>query len=188
MEMESDAELILLEAEEKMEKTEANLHEELQQVRTGRAHPGLLDGIRVDYYGAPTPLNKLANVSAPEPRLLVVSPFDPTTCRLIEDAIMNSNLGLNPNNADGKLIRVPIPELSEERRKEMVKHTRKYGEDAKVAVRNIRRDANDRLKKMDGVSEDEIKQWLDEVQTITDKSVKRIDAQIEEKEQDLMRV
>ena len=186
--MEEEAEVILLEAEERMERTVANLQGELQQVRTGRAHPGLLEGIKVEYYGAMTPLNQLANVSAPEPRMLMVAPFDPSTCKMIEDAIMMSNLGLNPNNADGKLIRVPIPELSEERRKEMVKHTRRLGEEAKVAVRNIRRDTNDRLKKLDGLSEDLVKDWLENTQKLTDTQVVKVDSLITEKEQDLMKV
>ncbi len=186
--MEQDPEIIVLEAEERMGKTTEVLKDELFIVRTGRAHPGILDVLKVNYYGAPTPLNKLANVSAPEPRLLVVSPFDPAVIEDIEIAIRDSDLGLNPNSTDGKIIRVPIPELSTERRRELIKHVKKLGEDAKIAIRNVRREANDRIKKLDGIGEDDIKRFLADIQETTDKYIAGLDRLIDAKEKDLLTV
>ena len=186
--MNEEAELILLEAEEKMDKTTSVLKEELMQVRTGRAHPGLLEHVRVDYYGEPTALNKLANVSAPEARMLVVQPFDPSTSTMIMDAIRVSDLGFNPQSADGRLIRVPIPDLSQERRRDLTKLVKKLGEEAKIAVRNVRRESNDALKAIDGISEDDVKRLLESVQKLTDTHVATIDTHVVAKEKDLMTV
>jgi ribosome recycling factor len=186
--MSEELELIIMEAEERMEKTCDVLKEELSHVRTGRAHPGILEGVKVMYYGAPTPMNKLANVSAPEPRMLLVQPFDVSAVQDIENAIRESDLGLNPNTSDGKLIRVPIPELSEERRRELNKHVRKLGEDSKIAVRNVRREANDKIKKEDGVSEDDVKRYLDAMQKSTDSHIAQIDEIVSAKEKDLLTV
>lgn len=180
-----DPEIILLEASERMDKTVDVLRDEMQLVRTGRANPGLLEGLRVNYYGTMTPLAKLANVSAPEGRLLTVQPFDPSSVEAIEAAIRESELGLNPSSTDGHLIRVPIPELSEERRKDLIRHVRKLTEDARIAVRNIRREANDHMKKVEHVGEDETKRHLDEVQKTTDDHIKILDGIIEKKEKDL---
>src|SRR5690554_5984689 len=134
------------EAEDKMQKSISSLKHEFASVRAGRANPSLLDRIHVDYYGTPTPLNQLSNISAPEPRLLVIQPWDSKSIGDIERAILKSDLGLNPSN-DGKLIRLAIPQLTEERRKDLSKLVKKYGEEAKIAIRNIRRDSNDELKK-----------------------------------------
>ncbi len=178
------------EAAERMKKAEEAFGRELAGIRTGKANPALLDPIKVDYYGAPTPLRQLANIAAPEPRLLVIQPFDKRAIPEIEKAILKSPLGLNPAS-DGNLIRIPIPSLTEERRRELTKLVRKMGENAKVAVRNIRRDANDRLKKMekDGtVTEDEGKKQLDKVQDLTNKRIDEIDKMIERKEKEVMEV
>jgi len=176
--------------QEKMEKTVAVLKEDLHSVRAGRANPQLLDRITVEYYGAPTPLKQLAGVSAPEPRLLVVSPFDPTLIPDIEKAIMMSDIGITPSN-DGKIVRLAIPMLTEERRKELTKVVKKYGEEAKVALRHERREANDKLKKMNKsneLTEDDLKRAEDEVQKTTDKYSKVIDDVITHKEQEILEV
>ncbi len=175
---------------EKMEKTVAVLKEDLHSVRAGRANPQLLDRITVEYYGAPTPLKQLAGVSAPEPRLLVVSPFDPTLIPEIEKAIMMSDIGITPSN-DGKIVRLAIPMLTEERRKDLTKVVKKYGEEAKVALRHERREANDKLKKMNKnneLTEDDLKRAEDEVQKTTDKFSKIIDDVITHKEQEILEV
>ena len=176
--------------QEKMEKTVAVLKEDLHSVRAGRANPQLLDRITVEYYGAPTPLKQLAGVSAPEPRLLVVSPFDPTLIPDIEKAIMMSDIGITPSN-DGKIVRLAIPMLTEERRKELTKVVKKYGEEAKVALRHERREANDKLKKMNKsneLTEDDLKRAEEEVQKTTDKYSKVIDDVITHKEQEILEV
>jgi len=152
--------------EQKMSKTISVLKEELNTVRAGRANPALLDKVTVDYYGSPTPLKNLANISAPEPRTLLISPFDPKSISDIEKAINAANLGMNPSN-DGTIIRMGVPQLTEERRKELSKSVKKYGEDAKIAVRNERRDANDELKKQEKageITEDDLKKQLDQIQ------------------------
>ncbi len=159
-------------------------------VRAGKASPAILDPIRVDYYGSPTPLNQVANVSCPEPRMIVIQPWEKNMLAPIEKAIMTSDLGLNPGN-DGSMIRVPLPELSEERRKELVKHVHKLAEDGKVAVRNVRRDANDHLKKAlkaSEISEDDERRALKEVQDLTDKHIENIDKLMADKEKDIMAV
>ncbi len=176
--------------QEKMDKTMSVLRSDLMSVRAGRANPALLDRITVEYYGSPTPLKQLANISVPEPRLLQIQPYDMTAIPEIEKAIMVSDLGLNPSN-DGKLIRLNLPMLTEERRKELVKTVKKLGEDAKVALRNERRDANDKLKKMhksNELTEDDLRKAEDEVQKMTDDHVKDVDRIIKEKEDEIMEV
>jgi ribosome recycling factor len=176
--------------QEKMGKTLSVLKAELNSVRAGRANAALLDQIHVDYYGTPTPIKNLANISAPDPRSLLITPFDPKSVAEIEKAIMVSNLGINPGN-DGKSVRLAIPQLTEERRKDLTKLIKKMGEEAKVAVRNCRRDANDDLKKAENKSElteDDLKSDLDEVQKLTDKCMKDIDDMVASKEIELMEV
>lgn len=181
---------IIKDAEQRMEKAVTALKKELASLRAGRATPSLLDKVMVDYYGAQTPVNQLANISAPEPRLLVIQPWDKSSLGEIEKAIQKSELGLTPTN-DGNVIRIAIPALTEERRAELVKVVRKHGEEAKVAIRNIRRDANEELKKLekDGqVSEDELRRYQDDTQKSTDKYVKLVDQTVEEKEKEIMEV
>ncbi len=176
--------------DERIESTKSHLKENLNTVRAGRANPALLDKVMVNYYGSPTPLKALANVSVPDPRTLMISPFDPKSVSDIERAINEANIGINPAN-DGKVIRLAIPQLTEERRKELTKVVKNYGEDAKVAVRNLRRDENDALKKMqkDGeLTEDDLKEELDDVQKKVEKAIKDIDAIIADKDKELMEV
>ncbi|KUO76135.1 MAG: ribosome recycling factor [Clostridia bacterium BRH_c25] len=176
--------------QEKMEKTLSVLKHELSTLKAGRANPSLLDRISVEYYGAVTPLNQLANIAAPEPRVLTISPWDVKSIPVIEKAILKSDLGINPSN-DGKMIRLVVPQLTEERRKELVKVIKKLGEDAKVATRNIRRDANDHLKKLkkDGeITEDGLKKSEEDTQKITDKFIKETDKAVELKEKEIMEV
>ena len=173
----------------KMTKTLNNLDTELATVRAGRANPHVLDKLTVDYYGSPTPIQQVANVSVPEARMIQIQPWESSLIKEIQKAILASDLGLNPNN-DGKVIRLMLPELTEERRKELVKDVKKKGEAAKVAVRNVRRDANDSFKKLakQDVSEDEIKELEDKIQKSTDKYVKEIDKAVEEKSKEIMTV
>lgn len=176
--------------QEKMGKTLRVLKGELNTVRAGRANAALLDQIQVDYYGTPTPLKNLANISVPDPRTLLITPFDPKSVSGIEKAILTSNLGINPSN-DGKSVRLAIPQLTEERRKDLIKIIKKMGEEAKVAVRNCRRDANDDLKKMEKkgeLTEDDLKADLDETQKLTDKCMKDIDEIVVGKEKELMEI
>lgn len=176
--------------EEKMTKTMANLDGELGSIRAGRANPNVLNRIMVDYYGTPTPIQQVANVSVPEARMIQIQPWDKSMIKAITKAIQTSDLGINPNN-DGSVIRLVFPELTEERRKELVKDVKKKGENAKVAVRNIRRDANDSFKKLaktSDVSEDEIKELEDKVQKMTDKYIKEIDKAVEEKSKEILTV
>jgi ribosome recycling factor len=176
--------------EEKMAKTLSVLKQDLNTVRAGRANAALLDQISVDYYGVPSPLKNIANIAVPDPRTLMISPFDPSSMKLIEKAILASDLGINPSN-DGKNIRLVIPVVTEERRKELTKHIKKMGEESKVAVRNCRREANDSLKKQekDGeLTEDDLKDELDEIQKLTDKAMKDVDALIAAKEKELMEI
>ena len=177
-------------AEEKMQKTISVLHSDLSTMKAGRANPTMLDRIQVDYYGSPCPLNQVANVSAPEPRMLVITPWEKSLLKEIEKAILKSDLGINTSN-DGAIIRLLVPELTEETRKNIVKNVKKAGEDAKVAIRSIRRDANEKIKalKKDGhISEDEVKKAEDNVQKVTDKFVKEIDTIIAAKEKEVMSV
>lgn len=176
--------------ETKMGKTLNALESELTTIRAGRANPHILDKLTVDYYGAPTPIQQVANISVPEARMIQIQPWESSMIKAIEKAILCSDLGLNPNN-DGKMIRLVFPELTEERRKDLVKDVKKKGEAAKVAVRNIRRDANDaykKLKKEEDVSEDEIKELEDKVQKLTDKYIKDVDAAVEAKGKEIMTV
>ncbi|MDR1292014.1 MAG: ribosome recycling factor [Clostridiales Family XIII bacterium] len=175
---------------DKMEKTVSILKENLNTVRAGRANPALLDKVVVEYYGAPTPLKQIANISSPDPRSLMVVPFDPKSLHDVEKAIGAANIGINPSN-DGKSLRLQIPQLTEERRKELTKLVHRFGEDAKVAVRNERRDANEKLKKQekDGeLTEDDLKDEEKEVQKKTDGCVKDIDAIIADKEKEILEV
>lgn len=174
----------------KMQKSFDNLLDEFGSIRAGRANPHVLDKLRVDYYGTPTGLQQVANISVPEPRMILIQPWEASMVREIEKAILTSDLGINPTN-DGKVIRLSFPELTEERRKELAKDVKKKGEAAKVAVRNIRRDANDSLKKAgksNDVSEDETKQLEEEVQKLTDKYVAKIDKAVEEKSKEILTV
>ncbi len=181
---------VYMEAEEKMEKTVNYYKEELKTVRTGRASSSLFERVTIDYYGAPTPLPQVATINVPEPRLITIQPFDPSIIKDIEKAIMSSGMGFNPSN-DGRLIRVPIPQLTEERRKELVKHIKKMSEEAKLAVRNERRDANDKIKKLEKnkeISEDEAKKAVSDIQDLTNEYVKKIDELTERKEKDVMEI
>lgn len=176
--------------EEKMEKSYLNLLDEYGSIRAGRANPHVLDQIKVDYYGAPTPLQSVANISVPEARMIVIQPWENSMVKVIEKAILVSDLGINPTN-DGKCIRLLFPELTEERRKDLSKDVKKKGENAKVAVRNIRRDANDKFKKLgktEDVSEDEIKDLEAQVQKLTDKYIAKVDDAIAEKTKEIMTV
>lgn len=175
--------------EEKMQKTMKSLDADLAAIRAGRANPHVLDRLVVDYYGSPTPIQQVANVSVPEARMIVIQPWEKKMIREIEKAIQTSDIGINPNN-DGTSIRLVFPELTEERRKELAKDVKKKGEAAKVAVRNIRRDGNDALKKLKGtdVSEDEIKDLEEELQKVTDKYIKEVDKSVEVKTKEVMTV
>ncbi|MDD7215733.1 MAG: ribosome recycling factor [Firmicutes bacterium] len=176
--------------EERSKKTISVLKEELNTVRAGRANAALLDKVMVDYYGTPTPLKNLSNISVPDPRTLLISPFDPKSIHEIEKAINIANIGINPSN-DGKCVRLVIPQVTEERRKELTKTVKKMGEDCKVAIRNLRRDANDDLKKLEKnheITEDDLKKALDDVQKATDKTIKEIDQVVAEKEKEIMEV
>ena len=173
---------------DKMAKTLSVLKEDLNTVRAGRANAALLDQISLDYYGTQTPLKNLANIQVPDPRTLMIMPFDPSTLKSIEKAILVSNLGINPTN-DGKNIRLVIPPLTEERRKDLTKLIKKMGEESKVAVRNLRRDANESVKKAEKageLTEDDVKKDLDEIQKMTDKCMKDIDAIIASKDKEIM--
>ncbi len=176
--------------EDKMTKSLNNLKEEYAGIRAGRANPHILDKLRVDYYGTPTPIQQVANVSVPEARMIQIQPWEPAMVKEIEKAINTSDIGINPTN-DGKMIRLVFPELTEDRRKELVKDVKKKGEQCKVAVRNIRRDANEAFKKLikaNEISEDEEKDLLDEVQKLTDKFIGEVDKTIDEKSQEILTV
>ncbi|NLC51207.1 MAG: ribosome recycling factor [Firmicutes bacterium] len=178
------------EMETKMKKTIEALKREFATLRAGRATPSLLDKVDVDYYGTKTPLKQLANISAPEPRLLVVQPWDKGAIADIEKAILKSDLGLTPNN-DGNIIRISIPQLTEERRKELVKFVRKKTEEGRVAIRNQRRDANEQLKALEKggkISEDDLRRAQEEVQKITDQNIKVLEEVLAEKEMEIMEV
>lgn len=175
--------------EEKMKKTIASLESELMTIRAGRANPNILNRITVDYYGTPTPLQQVGNISVPEARMIVIQPWERSMIKAIEKAIHMSDIGINPTN-DGQVIRLVFPELTEDRRKELVKDVKKKGEKAKVAVRNIRRDGNDALKKLKGtdISEDEIKDMETQLQKTTDKYIKEVDKTVETKSKEVMTV
>ena len=181
---------MLTQYEEKMQKSVENLEAEYATIRAGRANPNILNKIKVEYYGVPTPMQQLANITVPEARTLVIAPWEPSLVKEIEKAIMNSDLGITPNN-DGRNIILNFPELTEVRRKELVKDIKKKGEGAKVAIRNIRRDANDAIKKMEkngDISEDELKDNEDKIQKLTDKYVGQIDKAVESKSKEIMTV
>ena len=176
--------------EEKMTKTLASLEKEYQGIRAGRANPHILDKIKVDYYGTPTPLQQIGNINVPEARMLCIQPWESSMIKPIEKAILNSDIGINPSN-DGKVIRLIFPELTEERRKDLVKDVKKKGEAAKVAIRNIRRDANDFLKKQNKaseISEDELKSNEEKVQKMTDKFIKEVDKAIDAKSNEILTI
>ncbi len=176
--------------EEKIEKSINVLKEEMGTVRAGRANAALVDKVMVEYYGTPTPLKSLANISVPEPRTLMISPFDPKSIPEIEKAINIANIGINPIN-DGKVVRLQMPQVTEERRKELTKVVKKLGEETKVAVRNLRRDANEKVKKLekDGdFTEDDTKDTLDDIQKAVDKAIKDIDGIVADKEKEIMEV
>lgn len=177
-------------ASKRMDATVVDARTKLSTVRTGRASLSILDGVSIDYYGTPTPLNQVAKLSIPEPTLILAQPFDPSVLPLIEKAIISSDLGLNPSN-DGKIIRIPIPPLTEERRKQLAKRVGAMTEDAKTAIRQIRRDANEEIKKMEKaseISEDDSRRAQEQVQKETDKHTALIDEQGKNKEQELMEV
>jgi ribosome recycling factor len=181
---------ILKKAGERMAKTVEHLAIEFNKVRTGKASTGLLEGIKVDYYGTPTPLAQVASINTPDSHTIAVQPWDKSMIPVIEKTILNANLGLNPAS-DGNLVRVPIPPLNEERRKELVKMIKKISEDARIAIRNVRRDEIEHLKKSekdDHISEDDRKHAEKEIQTLTDKHIKEIDALLTKKEKEIMEV
>jgi len=173
-----------------MDKAMEVLRDELRTLRTGRASLGILDAVRVDYYGNPTPLNQVANLSVPDPTLIVIQPWDPTVISAIEHSIQKANLGLNPMN-DGKVIKLPVPSPTQERRKELVKIAHDYAERARTAVRNVRRDGNDALKKLEKdkkISEDDMHRGLEEVQKLTDDHIKHIGEILAAKEKEILEV
>lgn len=176
--------------DEKMQKTMNNLSDEFGSIRAGRANPHVLDKLRVDYYGTPTPIQQVANVNVPEPRMIQIQPWEASMVKEIEKVIMTSDLGINPTN-DGKVIRLIFPELTEERRKELAKDVKKKGENAKVAIRNIRRDANDSFKKLakaEDISEDEISGLEEQTQKMTDKYIAEVDKAVEAKTKEILTV
>lgn len=182
------AQAIMKDTTDRMEKSIESLNRQLASIRAGRANASLLDRVVVEYYGAPTPLNQMASISVPEPRLLVVQPYDKTIIDDVEKAILASDIGITPSN-DGTVIRLAVPALTEERRKELVKEVGKEAEDAKVAIRNIRRDANDELKKLekDGeLTEDELRRYNDDVQALTDDFIKKVDESVKVKEEEIL--
>ena len=181
---------IINNAKEKMQKSEQSLRRQLGQIRAGRANASLLDRVQVEYYGVPTPLNQVAQISIPEARVLMVTPFDKSSLNDIEHALLEADLGINPTN-DGNVIRLVIPQLTEERRKELAKEVKKEAEQGKISIRNIRRDALDALKKMqkdNEITEDELRGYEKDVQKLTDDSVKEIDAIAAEKEEEILSV
>lgn len=184
------SETVIDRVQERMDKAVHNLQREFASVRAGRATPSMLDKVMVDYYGSQMPVNQVAGISSPEPRLLVVSPWEKTMLGEIEKAIQRSDLGLNPAN-DGQVIRLVIPSLTEQRRQELVKQVRKLTEEARVAIRNVRRDGNDELKKSEkngDITEDEVHRLMDKIQQVTDKSIAQVDSLLEDKEKDLTQV
>jgi ribosome recycling factor len=185
-----DAKSLIADAKQRMHASLETIRRELASMRTGRASLAMLDGVKVDYYGTPTPLNQVGNLAVPDPTLITIQPWDATLLPAIEKAIRTSDLDLNPQN-DGKIIRVPVPSLTEERRKNLVKHAHKHAEEGRVAVRNVRRDANEHLKKLlkdHKISEDEEKQAIAEVQKLTDQHIDEIGEILKKKEAEVMAV
>ncbi len=181
---------LMREIERKMDKAIDVLNGDFKKVRTGRANPAILDNVNVDYYGTPTPLNQVGNISVPDPQMIVIAPWEKKMLSEIEKAIQRADLGMTPQN-DGNIIRLPIPPLTEERRKELVKQVKKLGENAKIPIRNVRREGNDKLKKMEKnkeISQDDQKQQMAKIQTVTDEHIKNVDELIAAKEKELMEV
>ena len=181
---------IIKDAERRMQKAVETAQHDFSTIRTGRANPLILEGIKVDYYGTPTPINQMAQVSAPEPQLITISPWDPSIINEIEKAIQSADLGLNPMS-DGKVIRVPVPPMTEERRRDVCKHLSKVLEEHRTAVRNVRRDGNDALKKLakdKKISEDDEKRALEEVQKMTDVEIRRMEDLSQKKEAEVMQI
>lgn len=181
---------VINQCEQKMLKSIESLKKDFTTIRTGKANPSVLNGVTVEYYGSPMPINQIASVSAPEAQLIVIKPYDKSILKGIEKAVQTSGLGFNPQN-DGDVVRIPIPALTEQTRKEFVKDAKKLSEDSKVAIRNIRREAMDQLKKFEKdsiISEDELKRRSDEIQKITDKYIENVDKLAKEKEQDIMSI
>jgi ribosome recycling factor len=187
--MEEELDLILETSKESMQKALDHLDKELTKIRAGKANPSMLDGIMIEYYGANTPLSQVANVGTLDARTITIQPWEKSTLEPIERAIINSNLGLNPQN-NGEMILINIPQLTEERRKELVKQTKAEGEHAKVSIRNARKDANDEVKSLqkDGLAEDQAKAVEDEIQALTDKYTAKVDSILDAKEADIMKV
>ncbi len=183
--------LIYEDAKERMDKAVSVMAEELSKVRTGKATPAIVEHVKVDAYGSLVPMNQVANIGTPDATLLIVNPFDKSLVGPIEKAIVAADLGLNPSN-DGQIIRIPIPSLTEERRKELVKVSHRYAEEGRVAIRNIRRDANDQVKKTEkeesGISEDDMHRTLDRIQELTNKHIERVDELLKKKEEQILEV
>ena len=182
-------ESILREAEDRMKKSLEALASDFARLRTGRANPTILNGITINYYGAPMPINQIAAISVPEARLLVIKPYDRSVLGDIEKAIIAADLGIQPQN-DGEVIRLAFPQPTEERRRELAKEAAKYGEQTKVAIRNIRRDANERFKKIEKakeITEDDLRAYLDDVQKLTDKYIEKVDQAVKDKEEEILR-
>ena len=180
-------EKIYMEMKNNMDKTIAYYQNELSKIRTGRASVSILDSVNVDYYGTMQPLKNIAHISVPEPQMIVITPFDPSSIEIIESSIVSSDLGMNPNN-DGNVIRLSVPALTEERRKEIIKHVHKIIEEGRVSIRNIRREVNDKVKKLkdEGLSEDNIKRALDNIQETTDDSIKKLNNIADSKEKEIL--
>jgi ribosome recycling factor len=181
---------IINQCEQKMQKSIEALKKDFATIRTGKANPAILNGVTVEYYGSPMPINQIASVSAPEPQMILIKPYDKSILKAIEKAIQTSELGFNPQN-DGDVVRIPIPALTEQTRKDLVKQAKKIAEENKVAIRNIRRDGMDQLKKLEKdslISEDELKRRSDELQKVTDKYIENIDKAAAEKEKDIMSI
>lgn len=188
--MSMDKESLKADANVRMKKAIDLLSNELSKMRTGRASLSVLDDVRVDYYGTPTPLNQVATLNTPDPRLITIQPWESNLLGVIEKALLKSDIGLTPTN-DGKIIRLPIPTLTEDRRKELVKHIKKHGEESKIAVRNVRRDANEHLKKLEKdahLPEDDVKKALNDIQKLTDDYIKKVDDVIGHKEKEIMTI
>ncbi len=187
--MSDDAMLVLEEVKEQMEHALRHLEKEFQKIRAGKANPNMLSGVRVDYYGVMTPIEQTANINTPDPYSIVVQPFDKSTLYEIEKAIMNANLGFNPSD-EGDQLRIKVPPLTEERRRELVKKAKQVAEETKIGVRNARRHGNDEAKKLEkeGLSEDETKRLEDEIQKLTDQYIEKIDKTLESKERDIMTI
>ena len=187
--MTEESQMVLEETEEQMKKAIQHLDKELHKLRTGKATPQMLEGIRIDYYGVQTPIEQTANINTPDPRQIIVQPWDKSILPEIDKAIQAANLGLNPKN-EGEILRINVPPLTEERRKELVKKAKAEGENAKVSIRNTRRSSNDLAKGLEkeGISEDEVKKLQEEIQKITDRFIEDIDKIVEQKEKDIMTV